>query len=347
MPRTTQLSHSTPSTAAQGPSDQAPGVGSGLRAPGSGKAPRFQPSSPNPSSKFDPSDPFNANHERPGARSPEPGAPFVSLVGAGPGTPDLLTLRGLQALQRADVILYDALLEPDFAALFREGALALPVGKRCGGGTPQEHIHELLLKHAQPGVHVVRLKGGDPLLYGRGGEEAQLLEAYGIPFEIIPGVSALQGVASASGIPLTHRGVSRELRVLEGHHLLEDDVDWNELARYRGTLALFMATRQVQGIARQLLAHGASPNHPVALVERAFCEGQVTTVSTLALAAEGHLCCRTEGPGLVLMGAVIHARTRPFSPNFSVTHIHDPASAVSRSEGPPRAAGGGRERRAG
>ena len=283
------------------------------------------------------------------SRTTEPSSaqPFVSLVGAGPGTPDLLTLRGLQALQRADVILYDALLEPDFAALFREDAIALPVGKRCGGGTPQEHIHELLLTHAKPGLHVVRLKGGDPLLYGRGGEEAQLLEAFGIPFEIIPGVSALQGVASASGIPLTHRGVSRELRVLEGHHLLDDAVDWEELAHFKGTLALFMATRSVQGIARKLLAHGAKLSHPVALVERAFCEGQVTTISTLALAAEGHLCCRTEGPGLVLMGAVIHERTRPLLPHVSLTHIHDPAPALHRSEGSPRAAGGRGERRAG
>jgi uroporphyrin-III C-methyltransferase len=284
------------------------------------------------------------------SRTTEPSSaePFVSLVGAGPGTPDLLTLRGLQALQRADVILYDALLEPDFQTLFREDALALPVGKRCGGGTPQATIHELLLTHARPGVHVVRLKGGDPLLYGRGGEEAQLLEAFGIPFELIPGVSALQAAASAAGIPLTHRGVSRELRVLEGHHLLEEEAfDWAELAAFRGTAVLFMATRSLQGIARRLLTHGAPPDHPVALVERAFCEGQVTTISTLARAAEGHLCCRTEGPGLVLLGAVIHARTRPFSHHVSVTHLHDPASALPRPHGSPRPAGGRGERRAG
>lgn len=282
-------------------------------------------------------------------RTTEPSAhpPFVSLVGAGPGCPDLLTLRGLQALQRADVILYDALLEPDFSALFPDGALALPVGKRCGGGTPQTRIHKLLLAHAKPGLRVVRLKGGDPLLYGRGGEEAQLLEAFGIPFEIIPGVSALQGAAAASGIPLTHRGVSRELRVLEGHHLLDADLDWTELARFRGTLVLFMATRTVQDVARRLLDHGAPAHHPIALIERAFCEGQVTTVSTLARAGAGHLCCRTEGPGLVLLGAVIHARTRPLSPHLALTHHHDPAPPLPRSEASPRAAGGRGTRRAG
>ncbi len=280
-------------------------------------------------------------------RTTEPDSAFVSLVGAGPGCPDLLTLRGLRALEQADVILYDALLEPDYAALFPEGALALPVGKRCGGGTPQAHIHALLLEHARPGRRVVRLKGGDPLLYGRGGEEAQVLEAVGIPFEIIPGVSALQGAAAASGIPLTHRGVSRELRVLEGHHLLDRDLDWDGLARFEGTLALFMATRTVQGVAERLLAHGAPGDLPVALIERAFCEGQVTTVTTLARAGAGHLCCRTEGPGLVLMGAVIDERTRPFSTPFSLLHVHDPATALPRSEEPARAAGGGGARRAG
>lgn len=273
--------------------------------------------------------------------------PFVSLVGAGPGVPDLLTLRGLRALEQADVILYDALLEPSFRALFPAGAQAIPVGKRCGGGTPQTLIHELLLRHAQPGQRVVRLKGGDPLLYGRGGEEAQVLEAWGIPFEIIPGVSALQGAAAASGIPLTHRGVSRELRVLEGHHLLDEALDWAELAAFHGTIAVFMATRTLQGLAQKLLAHGAPANHPIALIERAFCEGEVTTVSTLTHAAAGHLCCRTDGPGLVLLGEVIHARTHPSHITPFLSDSHDPAAPFSRLEEPSCAAGRRGARRTG
>ncbi len=273
--------------------------------------------------------------------------PFVSLVGAGPGAPDLLTLRALRALERADVILYDALLEPTFQSRFPADAQAIPVGKRCGSGTPQAQIHELLLRHAQPGRRVVRLKGGDPLLYGRGGEEAQVLEAFGIPFEIIPGVSALQGAAAASGIPLTHRGVSRELRVLEGHHLLDEALDWAELATFRGTIAVFMATRTLQGLAQKLLAHGAPANHPIALIERAFCEGEVTTVSTLTHAAAGHLCCRTEGPGLVLLGEVIHTRTHPSRSTPFLIDSHDPASPFSRAEEPPCAAGGRGARRTG
>lgn len=276
----------------------------------------------------------------------EPG--LVSLIGAGPGSPDLLTVRGLRALQAAEVILYDALLEETFQGLFPEGALAIPAGKRCGGlGTTQAEIHELLLEHAWAGRRVARLKGGDPLIFGRGGEEAAFLEAAGIPFELIPGVSALQGAASAAGIPLTHRGVSREVRILEGHHLLEAGTDWSELARSKATLAVFMGTRSLKAVARKLLEHGAAASLPIALVECATWPGQRTTISTLRLAAEGHLCPRTDGPGLVLLGAAVSARVHPFQPTSSVTESHVPSTALPRSEGEAGAAGRGRERRAG
>jgi uroporphyrin-III C-methyltransferase len=279
--------------------------------------------------------------EQPSAH--EPG--LVSLIGAGPGHPDLLTLRGLRALQRADVVLYDALLEPGFQALFKPGSTALPAGKRCGGlGTTQAEIHELLLEHAWSGRRVARLKGGDPLLFGRGGEEAQFLEAAGIPFEIIPGVSALQGAAAAAGIPLTHRGVSREVRVLEGHHLLEAGTDWPELARSKATLAIFMGTRTLKAVARKLLDHGAAPGLPVALVERASWPGQRATLSSLRLAADGHLCPLTEGPGLVFIGDTIASRVHPL---HAESPTHAPLAAFSRSEIETRAAGGRRERRAG
>lgn len=270
---------------------------------------------------------------------------FVTLMGAGPGAPDLLTVRALKALQEADVILPDALLEPGFEALYPKGAVVIPVGKRCGkDSTPQEEIHALLIRHARVGKRVVRLKGGDPLLYGRGGEEAQALAEAGIPYAFIPGVSALFGAASATGIPLTHRGVSRELRVLEGHHLMEDPAtDWKGLATGAATLAIYMGTRSLQGVARQLLSHGADPELPVALVERAQCEGETLTLSTLRLASEGHLCCHTEGPGLVLMGEVVRSRVS-FHP---VEHSHGTAAPLSRSLEPARPAGGRRDRRAG
>ena len=276
----------------------------------------------------------------------EPG--LVSLIGAGPGHPDLLTLRGLRALQQADVVLYDALLETSFQDLFPRNALAIPAGKRCGGlGTTQAEIHELMLEHAWSGRRVARLKGGDPLVFGRGGEEAAFLEAAGIPFELIPGVSALQGAASAAGIPITHRGVSREIRVLEGHHLLELGTDWAELARSKATLALYMGTRTLKAVARRLLEHGADERLPIALVERATWPGQRATISSLRLAAEGHLCPLTDGPGLVFIGAAIAARVHPIQPHFQVSETHVPLAALPRSQDEAGAAGRGRQRRAG
>jgi uroporphyrin-III C-methyltransferase len=245
---------------------------------------------------------------------------FVSLVGAGPGSPDLLTLRGLRALERADVILADALLEPGFAALYPAEARVFTVGRRCGApGVGQALIHDLLLGFARAGCRVVRLKGGDPLLFGRGSEEARVLEDAGIPFELIPGVSALQGAAAASGIPLTHRGVAREVRILEGHGLLDGPADWDGLARGGATLVLFMGTRTLAAVARRLLEHGAAPDTPLALVERAFCAGQTTTIATLAQAALGRVVPRTDGPGLVTIGAVVDARVHP---------IHTPPAAL-------------------
>ena len=257
-------------------------------------------------------------------------AGFVSLVGAGPGAPDLLTLRGLRALQRATVILHDALLEPGFQELYPENALVVPVGKRCGGeGTPQEVIFQLLLDFARQGHRVVRLKGGDPLLFGRGGEEAQVLEAAGIPFEFIPGVSSLQGAAAAVGISLTHRGLSREVRILDGHHLLQGDTRWAELAGSAATLAIFMGKRSLAGVAEKLLEHGAAPELPVALVENGACEGQEVSWGTLALAAAGRMGPRTGGPGLIYIGIAIQARTHPIHllPSFAETRHHDPCAA--------------------
>ena len=271
---------------------------------------------------------------------PEPGAiGFVSLVGAGPGHPDLLTLRGLRRIEAADVILPDALLDPAYAALYPAGALVLPVGKRCGRPSmPQEGIHGLMIGHARRGLRVVRLKNGDPLVFGRGHEEAQALEAAGIPFEIVPGVSALQAGAAAAGLSLTHRGLADEVRILEGHHLLDRPRDWGELAAPGPTLALFMATRALPAIARRLLAAGAPPELPVVLVEDAGGPLETVTRSVLAHAAAGLLQARTEGPGIVYLGPAAGLRT--------VAHAYpEPApedAPLSRPERLPRAAGGRR-----
>jgi uroporphyrin-III C-methyltransferase len=271
---------------------------------------------------------------------PEQG--FVSLIGAGPGNPDLITVRGLKVLQAAQVVLYDALLDPAFADLFPDRALALPVGKRCGkASVGQDDIHRLMIEHARAGRRVARLKGGDPLVYGRGGEEALALEAAGVPFEVIPGVSALQAAAAGAGFPLTHRQVSRRITVLEGHHLPDSPADWRDLATSGGTLAVYMGTRTIQALARALLDHGAAPDLPVALVEQAQCPGQTSTFSTLAHAAAGALRPATTGPGLLVIGEVLHHRFHPAS-----EIPHEPAALVSGSSREARPRGGRRERRA-
>jgi uroporphyrin-III C-methyltransferase len=241
-----------------------------------------------------------------------------------------LTLRGLKAIERAGVILPDALLEPGFQELYPKGALVVPVGKRGGAlSTPQEVISGLLVDFARRGRRVVRLKGGDPLLFSRGGEEAQALEAHGIPFEIIPGVSALQGAAAAAGIPLTFRGLSREVRILEGHHLLQSSPDWAGLAQGGATLAIFMGKATLAAVAGKLLEHGGDPALPVGLVENGACQGQEVTWGTLAEAAEGGMCPCTEGPGLIYIGTALSARSHPIHllPSFTESPRHVPCAA--------------------
>ena len=268
-----------------------------------------------------------------------PATGFVSLVGAGPGHPDFLTLRGLRRIEAADVILPDALLDARFAALYPPAALVIAAGKRCGRPSMlQERIHDLMIRHARRGARVVRLKNGDPLLFGRGHEEAQALAAAGVPFEIVPGVSALQAGAAAAGLSLTHRGLTDEVRILEGHHLLDRPRDWNDLAAPGPTLALFMATRALPGIARRLLAAGAPAELPVVLVEDAGGPLETVTRSVLAFAAAGLLQPRTDGPGIVYLGPAAALRI--------VAHAYpEPApkdSSLSRLERLPRAAGGRR-----
>ena len=271
---------------------------------------------------------------------PEPAAQgFVSLVGAGPGNPDLLTLRGLRRLQAAEVILPDALLEPTFADLYPPGALVIPAGKRGGrSSTPQVRIHTLMIEHARAGARVVRLKNGDPLLFGRGHEEAQALAAAGIPFEIVPGVSALQAGAAAAGLSLTHRGLTDQVRILQGHDLLERSPDWAGLAAPGPTLAIFMATRALKAIAQRLLAAGAPPDLPVVLVENASGPFETVTRSLLAHAAAGHLTSRTDGPGIVYLGPAAGLRIQAHAHPDSLLE----APPVPGPERLPRLAGGGR-----
>lgn len=244
----------------------------------------------------------------------EASLPAVALVGGGPGHPDYLTLRGLRFLQAADVILADALLDPAFQDLYPPQAEVVAVGKRAGRpSAAQEAIHALLLRHAQAGRRVVRLKGGDPMIFGRGGEEAQALRAAGIPFEVVPGVSAAQAAAAALGLSLTHRGVARTLTLAEGTHP-EEAAALAPLLAAGGTVALYMATRTLSRVAIFLGATGLPADLPVLLVEQALGADQRVQRGTLREAARGGLRPLTAGPGLVLLGAALAHDLAPSIP---------------------------------
>ncbi|TGK11826.1 uroporphyrinogen-III C-methyltransferase [Leptospira fletcheri] len=235
----------------------------------------------------------------------------VYLVGAGPGNPDLLTLRALRILESAEVILYDALLDPSFLEYFPRTAIAHYVGKRAGQhSATQTEIQDLLIKYATSGKTVVRLKGGDPFLFGRGGEELEALRASEIDYEIVPGVSSLTGGSSAAGFPLTHRGLSRQVLIMDGHTVLNEDTDWNWFAKFKGTIALFMGTSSIQKIANQLIDHGADPELPLALVENASLPEQKIGTLTLGEAARNGVPKNGTGPGIIYIGAVVGLRSK-------------------------------------
>ena len=203
------------------------------------------------------------------AKQPASRKGSVLLVGAGPGDPGLLTLRALRALNRADVILHDSLVSEAVLALARRDAERIDVGKRCGGRhTQQEQIHQLLLEQAQAGRLVVRLKGGDPFVFGRGGEEMEFLRQHGIGCEIVPGVTAAVACAAYAGIPLTHRDHARTVHLLTGHGKESmDAMDWPALAQDHQTMAIYMGVARLEEFTQRLLEHGRRPDTPFAIIE--------------------------------------------------------------------------------
>lgn len=236
---------------------------------------------------------------------------IVSLVGAGPGHPDYLTLRGLRTLEKADVILRDALLDESFAALFPSKAEVIFVGKRNSNhAMSQESIQKLLIQKAREGRRVVRLKGGDPFIYGRGGEEVFALREAGVEVEVVPGVSSVNAAAGLSGIPLTQRGLAREVLILEGKSLLENpDFDFEKIAGTETTTAIFMGSLSLETLARKFIENGVDENRPIALVENASMPGECLSLARLCEAAAGQLKKKTEGPGIIYLGesvALIH-----------------------------------------
>ena len=234
----------------------------------------------------------------------------VYLVGAGPGDPELLTLKALRLMQQADVVIYDRLVSPAIMELCRRDATKIYVGKaRSNHAVPQEGINALLVEYASKGQRVCRLKGGDPFIFGRGGEEIQELFASGVPFQVVPGITAASGCSAYAGIPLTHRDYAQSVRFLTGH-LKEGspELPWDELVYQNQTLVLYMGLVGLEKICEKLIAHGQRPDMPVALISKGTTPEQKVVVGTLADIAskveENHI----QAPTLTIIGDVVSLR---------------------------------------
>lgn len=240
----------------------------------------------------------------------EPG--WVWLTGAGPGDPGLLTLLAVKALSSADVIVYDALVDQSILDLARPGAQLEYAGKR--GGKPsakQPDISLRLVQLAREGKRVLRLKGGDPFVFGRGGEEALTLVEAGIPFRIVPGISAGIGGLAYAGIPVTHRDVNAAVAFVTGHDAtgeVPDSVDWASLAKGAPVIVLYMALKHLGRIAERLMAGGRSASEPVAIIARATTASQEVLETTLAKAAAEAEAAGIEPPAMVVVGEVVRLR---------------------------------------
>ncbi|MEM7182150.1 MAG: uroporphyrinogen-III C-methyltransferase [Spirochaetota bacterium] len=240
---------------------------------------------------------------------------FVYLIGAGPGNPDLLTIRGLKAIQASDIILFDALLGKEYLEVFPKNAKVKFVGKRCGKHShTQPEINSMILQYALSGYKVARLKGGDPFLYGRGGEELLAIREAEIPYEIIPGVTSMNAASAAFQIPVTHRGISRKVLMVNGHGIQSLAIEeWQTMASFQGTIVIFMGTSSFQFMANKLLDHGARSNLPVALIENASLAAEQITISSLRDAASNGILKKTNGPGIIYIGDVIQLFHNPIN----------------------------------
>lgn len=241
----------------------------------------------------------------------------VFLVGGGPGDPDLLTFRALRLMQQCDVCVYDKLVSPEVMELVRRDAELIFVGKSRDQHTmPQEEINELLAKLALQGKRVLRLKGGDPFIFGRGGEEIETLMKKGVPFQVVPGITAANGVSSYAGIPLTHRDYAQACLFITGHlkadanKQLKLDLDWVAMSRPRQTVVIYMGLVGLKQICEKLIEHGVAATMPVAVVQQGTTQRQRVITATLADLAEKVEAAGMKPPCLTIVGEVVKLREK-------------------------------------
>ena len=271
---------------------------------------------------------------RTGERRTQPQAPGrVALVGAGPGDPDLLTIKAARLIAEADVIFADRLVGKGILELAGRSAQIVPVGKSKGEhSVPQDEIQRRLVEAALSGKRVVRLKGGDPFIFGRGGEEVEALRAAGIEVEVVPGISSALGCAASAQIPLTHRDVAQAVTFVTGHAKLGEapDLDWNALARTNQTVVVFMGVGTAGTIAARLVAAGRGPETPVAVIENGTRDDEIRAFGALGNLSEIIQVAGIQGPALLIIGEVV-ALGRD-APRAAVSRIDAPKAAPSLAD---------------